>query len=70
MTTLVYFFITILFVVFAPYYLRRAKNIAPTKNKFEDFVENDNGYPWSWDKDRKISYEKALKLKQSENERR
>ena len=69
MTTLIYFFITILFVVFAPYYLRRTKNIAPTKNKFEDFVENDNWYPWSWDKDRKISYEKALKLKQSENER-
>ena len=68
MSTLIYILITILFVGYAPFFLRKTKNINPTKNKFDRFVENDNGYPWAWEKDRKESYKKALKLKQSENE--
>ena len=68
MSTLFYILITILFVGYAPFFLRKTKNINPTKNKFDRFVENDNGYPWSWEKDRKESYKKALRLKQSENE--
>ena len=68
MSTLIYILITILFVGYAPFFLRKTKNINPTKNKFDRFVENDNGYSWSWEKDRKESYKKALKLKQSENE--
>ena len=42
--------IAIIFTFYAPLYLRkRADKIKPTKNMFEEFVENDHGYPWSTD---------------------
>ena len=53
--------ITIIFVVVAPVILRKSKNVSPTKNIFENFIENDHGYPWSWDAKRIDSYKKALK---------
>ena len=53
--------ITIIFVVVAPVILRKSKNVSPTKNIFENFIENDHGYPWSWDARRIDSYKKALK---------
>lgn len=57
--------ITIIFVVVAPVILRRSKNISPTKNIFENFIENDHGYPWSWDTSRIDSYKKALNQKKN-----
>tara|TARA_B100000886_G_scaffold303419_1_gene234077 strand:- start:185 stop:388 length:204 start_codon:yes stop_codon:yes gene_type:complete len=54
--------IAIIFTFYAPYYLRNRKDkIKPTKNIFEEFVENDHGYPWSTDEERISSYKKALK---------
>ena len=57
--------ITIIFVVVAPVILRKSKNISPTKNIFENFIENDHGYPWSWDAKRIDSYNKALAQRKS-----
>ena len=57
--------ITIIFVVVAPVILRKAKNVSPTKNIFENFIENDHGYPWSWDAKRIDSYKKALKQRKN-----
>ena len=52
------------FTFYAPFYLKsKAGKIKPTKNIFEDFVENDHGYPWSTDDERISSYKKALKEK-------
>ena len=56
--------IAVIFTFYAPYYLRkRTDKIKPTKNIFEEFVENDHGYPWSTDEERISSYQKALKEK-------
>ena len=57
--------ITIIFVVVAPVILRKSKNVIPTKNIFENFIENDHGYPWSWDARRIDSYKKALKQRKN-----
>ena len=57
--------ITIIFVVVAPIILRKSKNVSPTKNIFENFIENDHGYPWSWDARRIDSYKKALKQRKN-----
>ena len=57
--------ITIIFVVVAPVILRKSKNVSPTKNIFENFIENDHGYPWSWDARRIESYKKALKQRKN-----
>ena len=57
--------ITIIFVVVAPFILRKSKNVSPTKNIFENFIENDHGYPWSWDAKRIDSYKKALKQRKN-----
>ena len=57
--------ITIIFVVVAPVILRKSKNVSPTKNIFENFIENDHGYPWSWDAKRVDSYKKALNQKKN-----
>ena len=57
--------ITIIFVVVAPVILRKSKNVSPTKNIFENFIENDHGYPWSWDAKRIDSYKKALKQRKN-----
>ena len=58
--------ITIIFVVVAPVILRKSKNVSPTKNIFENFIENDHGYPWSWDAKRIDSYKKALKQRKND----
>ena len=56
--------IAIIFTFYAPLYLRkRADTIKPTKNMFEEFVENDHGYPWSIEQERKSSYKRALEKK-------
>ena len=56
--------IAAVFTFYAPFYLRRkAGKIKPTKNIFEEFVENDHGYPWSTEEKRISSYQKALKEK-------
>ena len=57
--------ITIFFVFIIPLMLKKTKNINPTKNIFEDFVDNDHGYPWSWDSKRIKSYKKALQDKKN-----
>ena len=57
--------ITIIFVVVVPVILRKSKNVSPTKNIFENFIENDHGYPWSWDAKRIDSYKKALKQRKN-----
>ncbi len=57
--------ITIIFVIVAPVILRKSKNVSPTKNIFENFIENDHGYPWSWDAKRIDSYKKALKQRKN-----
>ena len=58
-----FFLITIIFVIFAPLYLKNSNDINPTKNVFDDFVDNDHGYPWSWDNKRITSYKTALDSK-------
>ena len=52
--------ITAIFVVVAPFFLKNSKRVSPTKNIFENFIENDHGYPWSWEAKRINSYKKAL----------
>ena len=60
--------IAIVFPFYAPLYLRKRKNkIKPTKNVFDKFVDEDHGYPWSLDKERKDSYRKALEKKVNED---
>ena len=54
-------FIAVVFAFFVPFYLKKnAKNMKPTKNVFDKFVENDHGYPWSRNKERRDSYQKEL----------
>ena len=56
--------ITIAFTFYAPFYLKkRIDKIKPTKNVFDKFDEEDHGYPWSQDQERKDSYKKALEKK-------
>tara|TARA_Y100001935_G_scaffold156088_1_gene128536 strand:+ start:295 stop:498 length:204 start_codon:yes stop_codon:yes gene_type:complete len=56
--------IAVVFTFYAPFYLKsKAGKIKPTKNIFVEFVENDHGYPWSTDEERKSSYQQALKEK-------
>ena len=69
MIIIFFLFVTILFVFYAPYYLKKSSDIKPTKNKFDKFVETDNGYPWSYEKCRLDSYKIALQLKKSINEK-
>ena len=60
--------IAIVFTFYAPFYLKKRKNkIKPTKNVFDKFVDEDHGYPWSLDKERKDSYRKALEKKVNED---
>ena len=61
-------FIALTFTFYAPLYLyKRSGKIRPTKNMFENFIESDQGYPWSIDEKRKKSYRKALEKKIKEN---
>ena len=64
---LVLFFcgITVFYIVLVPIYLRNSKNIKPTKNDFNVFVDNDHGYPWSLNKKRVQSYKQALQNKRN-----
>ena len=65
-----FFLITIIFVIFVPLYLKNSNDINPTKNIFDDFVDNDHGYPWSWENKRIVSYKTALDSKKKlKNER-
>ena len=57
--------ITVFYTVLVPIYLRNSKNIKPTKNDFNVFVDNDHGYPWSLDKKRIKSYKQALQNKRN-----
>ena len=57
--------ITVCYTVLVPIYLRHSKNITPTKNNFNIFVDNDHGYPWSLDKKRVKSYKQALQNKRN-----
>ena len=44
-----------------PYYLKKnANQIEPTQNIFDNFVNNDIGYPWSKDPERKNEYKKSV----------
>jgi len=63
-------FIVFVFIIYMPIYLYRIKNIEPTINVFEKFVNNDKGYPWSFDPIRKINFEKSLKKAQDNIEKR
>ncbi|MBA66223.1 MAG: hypothetical protein CMG55_10530 [Candidatus Marinimicrobia bacterium] len=55
--------VTIYFIFIIPLMLKKTKDNHPTKNIFEDFVDNDHGYPWSWESKRVESYKKALQDK-------
>ena len=60
--------IALTFTFYAPIYLyKRSGKIKPTKNMFENFIETDQGYPWSMNEERKKSYRKALEKKIKEN---
>ena len=56
--------IVFIFIIYMPIYLNRNKEVKPTINVFEKFVDNDLGYPWSFDPKRKVNFEKTLKKKQ------
>ena len=56
--------IVFIFIIYMPIYLNRNKEVKPTINVFEKFVDNDLGYPWSFDPKRKVNFEKKLKKKQ------
>tara|TARA_B100000579_G_C22421780_1_gene661131 strand:- start:226 stop:378 length:153 start_codon:yes stop_codon:yes gene_type:complete len=44
------------------FYLKKnAKNINPKKNKFDEFVDKDIGYPWSMSSKRKEAFNTELK---------
>ena len=55
--------ITTIFVIIMPLILNKSKRISPTKNIFENFIDQDHGYPWSWKIKRIKSYKKALAQK-------
>ena len=61
--SLLFGIITIIFVIVAPFVLKKSKRISPTKNIFENFIDQDHGYPWSWEAKRIKSYKKALAQK-------
>ena len=57
--------ITTIFVIVMPLILNKSKRISPTKNIFENFIDQDHGYPWSWEAKRINSYKKALAQKKN-----
>ena len=63
--SLLFGIITIIFVIVAPFVLKKSKRISPTKNIFENFIDQDHGYPWSWEANRIKSYKKALTQKKN-----
>ena len=52
--------ITILFTFYMPLFLKRNYKRSDKKNRFQMFVENDVGYPWSLEKDRRDAYKQAV----------
>ena len=61
--------ITTIFVIVAPFILKKSKKISPTKNIFENFIDQDHGYPWSWEAKRIKSYKKALAQKENDQKK-
>ena len=61
--------ITTIFVIVAPFVLKKSKKISPTKNIFENFIDQDHGYPWSWEAKRIKSYKKALAQKENDQKK-
>tara|TARA_B100000287_G_scaffold181811_1_gene171939 strand:+ start:2137 stop:2340 length:204 start_codon:yes stop_codon:yes gene_type:complete len=56
--------VALVFTFYVPFYLKRREGeIKPTINIFEKFLNNDQGYPWSTEQDRKDSYQEALEKK-------
>tara|TARA_B100000700_G_C14719795_1_gene703149 strand:+ start:525 stop:734 length:210 start_codon:yes stop_codon:yes gene_type:complete len=56
--------VALVFTFYVPFYLKRRRGkIKPTTNVFEKFLNNDHGYPWSTDQNRKDSYQEALEKK-------
>ncbi len=50
------------FTFYMTFYLKKnAKNINPKKNKFDEFVDKDIGYPWSMSSKRKEAFNTELK---------
>ncbi len=43
-----------------PLYLKRNYKRSDKKNRFQMFVENDVGYPWSLKKNRRDAYKQAV----------
>ena len=53
--------IALIFTFYMPYYLKKnANQIEPSQNIFDNFVNNDIGYPWSKDPERKNEYKKSV----------
>ena len=58
--------IALVFTFYTPLYLKRnSEKVKPTKNIFDEFVDNDHGYPWSMNSERKESYKKELSKKRN-----
>ena len=58
--------IALVFSFYAPFYLKnKSGKVKPTKNIFDEFVDNDHGYPWSMNSERKESYKKELSKKRN-----
>ena len=53
--------VVLFFTVYTPFYLKKYKGkIKPSNNIFDEFVNNDIGYMWSIDKERRIKFREAL----------
>ena len=58
--------IALVFAFYAPFYLKKnSEKIKPTRNIFDEFVDNDLGYPWSMNSERKENYKKELMKKRN-----
>ena len=62
--------ITILFTFYMPLYLKRNYKRSDKKNRFQMFVENDIGYPWSLKEDRRQAYKQAVADKTTQDGKR
>ena len=67
--SLLFGIITVIFVIVAPFVLKKSKRISPTKNIFENFIDQDHGYPWSWEAKRKKSYKEALAQRENDQKK-
>ena len=62
--------ISILFTFYMPFYLKRNYKSNGKKNRFQMFVENDIGYPWSLKEDRRQAYKQAVADKTTQDGKR